>query len=292
MRAITPPVKHLDADPITVIAGYLEQVKKCVDDGAKELKPFLSGVWLRGNGEHYTEPLVPCVFRSDFTEKAKRHCGKVPDAKTDEAKCLELERRMLNEFRTLSASHIDNDDIVKMYLVARHHGMPTRLLDWTTNPLAALFFAVEDESKDDRDGEVFVLEAKTILPKPEANVSGDDRLTDVVRFTHPYVQDAVKPSFWWPGKSREELIIPLRPDNQLGRIGQQSSCFTLHMPNLDAAKNPRSVKPKIQKIKIPKSAKSTLRSELRSLNINAFTIYYDLDHLSKAIRQSWGLSSK
>jgi hypothetical protein len=47
----------------------------------------------------------------------------------------------------------DNDELGWLQ-VARHFGLPTRLLDWTESPLISLYFACED---DERDGAVFVL---------------------------------------------------------------------------------------------------------------------------------------
>src|SRR5205823_735887 len=47
--------------------------------------------------------------------------------------------------------------------IAQHHGLPTRLMDWTHNILVALFFAVTDDSAS--DGEVLALHAEHKIPK-------------------------------------------------------------------------------------------------------------------------------
>jgi hypothetical protein len=69
---------------------------------------------------------------------------------------LDYERRVLSQFKLRAIPYLKvvpkND--WEWLVLAQHHGLPTRLLDWTTNPLVALFFAVTD-SYGDHDAVVF-----------------------------------------------------------------------------------------------------------------------------------------
>ncbi|MES2205614.1 MAG: FRG domain-containing protein [Pseudomonadota bacterium] len=40
---------------------------------------------------------------------------------------------------------------------AQHYGLPTRLLDWTSSPLKALYFSVDNHKLDDMDGVIYGL---------------------------------------------------------------------------------------------------------------------------------------
>jgi hypothetical protein len=265
---------YFSKDEATTIESYLKIISEWQTKHGISEQKFLSGVWFRGQAKEKC-PLCPGVYRDSFTTRASKIYGA-----DQEEQRLNLEREMLMEFRASAGALVGILDLIDLYFIAQHYGMTTRLLDWTTNPLAGLFFAVEKEPNE--HGEVFIMAANETLP----SVNGNQKLLSVVSMHHPYVTDAIHESFWIEPKiCRKPIIIPLRPDSRPGRIWQQSSCFTMHMHGSESFKNDT-----LTKIKVPSSEKRNLLEKLRRLNINQFTIYNDLDHLSKAMKLAWGIT--
>ena len=254
------------------ISGQWHESQDIKDSGA------LSQLWYRGVNQNYGN-LLPGIYRDDFTARSKA----LPDEKSEEEMRLRLERETVSQFRTGGAQFLGSYSLTEVYFVAQHYGLPTRLLDWSTNPLAALFFACD--GNDGNDGFVYAMDARKVLPEDKQLTDSRKLFQSIMTMRHPHVTYAVEVSFW--GKVKKDhrpYVLPVRPDHVPGRIGQQSSCFTLHMHNAESVKNGTLIA-----IKIDGSSKETIRRELRKVNINQFTVFHDLDHLSKEILKGWGI---
>lgn len=195
-------------------------------------------------GQSQKKPLLPSIARKD------------PRKNT-----AELERFLLNELkrRTASQSSPTLKDGWDWLVFAQHFGLKTRLLDWTTNPLMAIWFACNNNV--DSDAYVYLFLAnKTFLLNKQVN-------------PNPFAITSTK---------------IFRPPQNNERIIAQSGWFTAHaystMTNsfvpLEQNKRYRDM---VVELQIPKALKKTIIKKCHLFGINNQTAFPDFEGICKQI---------
>jgi hypothetical protein len=164
---------------------------------------------------------------------------------------------------------------VEWLAIGQHHGLHTRLLDWTRNPLVGAYFAVREPSRE-KDSALFALRG---LPELELQCESDPWRARGIRLWHP-------PSL-------------------VERIGRQSGLFTLHQlgdrgGSLDLVSYAEGLwyddgsetnpffslsNLALVKIRIESSARTVLRDELKLLGVDEFFAFPDLEGLCRAYQE-------
>lgn len=101
----------------------------------------------RGESECYEVPLEPSLFRQHRLGKFGKS---VPFSALESVMIDEFKRQSFSSFKSY---HTVPNNPLEWLTLAQHYGLPTRLIDWTTNPMVALYFAIE--KKDDKDGYIY-----------------------------------------------------------------------------------------------------------------------------------------
>lgn len=142
--------------------------------------------------------------------------------------------------------------------IAQHHGLPTRLLDWSYNPLVAAFFAC--------------------LSEPDVDA--------IIYCLLPYWK--IVPEKAEPGKHNH--IAKYKPNMVASRIGLQSGLFTAHPKPDITLTDGLDQKDKLESHTIKSSYKKQMLFELNHYGVNRLTLMGDLDGLSA--HMCWTLENR
>lgn len=134
--------------------------------------------------------------------------------------------------------------------IGQQYGLPTRLLDWTANPLVACFFAVEEVIND--DSVIYTYHNEDYI--------------SVEEYPDPFRYDKV-------GKFVPQHLIP--------RITTQGGLFTIHPDPYKVFESND-----IEKIIIPNKARPAIKKTLNKYGVDRFALFPGLDGLAAYIEWS------
>jgi hypothetical protein len=203
-------------------------------------------------------------------------------------KAAELEEPLIRTFRRYARRLADADDSTWSWLaVAQHHGLPTRLIDWTFSPYVALHFMTEEAAGFDRDGVVWAIDyvgAKQHLPPRLASILEQESANV---FTAEMLSGGVGGLRDLDGLGEEHgsFVVFLEPPSLDDRIVSQYALFSLAPRARNCVENVElwlDQHPELgRKVVVPASLKWEVRDRLDQLNLTERVLYPGLDGLAK-----------
>jgi hypothetical protein len=225
-------------------------------------------------------------FRSNFVFRGVPRASHALETSLQSGELVAHERHLLTSFRKYALRNAVHGDALWNWLsLAKHHGLPTRLLDWSYSPYVAMHFATADLRHAAEDGSIWCVDfrktneplpraLREILDKDDANIFTTEMLNRVATTLDEF--DAL---------SRDDFVLFFEPPSLDERIVNQFALFSLPsraelllqelLVRLDA----------YRRIIIPASLKWEVRDKLDQANITERVLFPGLDGLSQWLKR-------
>lgn len=193
----------------------------------------------------------------------------------------DLEAHLLRNFRKY-AHHTAAGGASEWYwlALAQHHGLPTRLLDFTYSPYVALHFATADLNETAADAVVWCVDfvrANQLIP--EALKSLLEEASSAV-FTAEMLGSAAQGLREFDALAEEEFVVFLEPPSLDERIVNQFALFALMSSPTACLEHWLDARPELfRRVIIPAGLKWEVRDKLDQANITERVLLPGLDGL-------------
>lgn len=199
-----------------------------------------------------------------------------------------LEKHLLRNFIKYSVQTHTYSSIWYLLALAQHHGLPTRLLDWTYSPLVGLHFAVANFKRYNEDGVIWAVnyvDSKEYLPEVLKEIitnEGSHIFTaEMLDRTVQNLQDLT-------GLKSNPFALFFEPPSIDERIVNQYAVFSMMSdPNIKLSDWVAEHEVRSFKIIIPSHLKWEIRDKLDQSNINERVLFPGLDGLATWLKRHY-----
>ena len=188
---------------------------------------------------------------------------------------VELERQLMRAFRKYARQDaVPHDTDWDWLALGQHHGLPTRLLDWTYSPYVALHFATQNQEKYDRDGVVWMVNYVTAHERLPAQLCETLEAEGANVFTTELLAK-VAPGLRDLDDVGAEFVLFVEPPSFDSRIINQYALFSVTSPG------DLPLEDWARRVVIPAELKWEVRDKLDQANVTERVLFPGLDGISR-----------
>jgi FRG domain len=195
-----------------------------------------------------------------------------------------LEGHLLRNFRRYARREaVPEDSLWNWLALAQHHGLPTRLLDWTHSPYVALHFATDRLDRLDCDAIVWCVDyvqTNEYLPEPLRSLAEEEASN---LFTTDLIARAAGSLAEFDALADEPFVVFCEPPSFDERIVNQYALFSLMSSPTERFDHWLDDKPAeiARKIVIPAQLRLEVRDKLDQANVTERVLFPGLDGLTR-----------